>query len=220
LRKSLKTENLGWIERPTRGSDLIRSKFEEIMTPATLGKRPGGATVLELLISATLLLVLTGLLGSLLPAYEREDWFGNKQNEIRGFLIARERLTQELRNVELLDMPGPEYTADGCEILLRYQKPIQTSTSVGDLSKVTYSEVVEFDESTSFEVLLSPDNKVLFRNVDTDIRRQIWSLGEEAKAQVVVNFDDYRVDFNFEGTTSEKHSGKSNWNYSVVVFVK
>lgn len=171
------------------------------------------------MIASTLLLGLSALLfGAVVPAMQREDWFSQKQTNTRGFLIARERLTRELRHIQLVDVAVP-FDDGPDKVLLQYHRPnISSTNSHGDLGNFNLSEIVLFDLDVIHELRLLASGLLVLRNTDTDERRIVWRLTENTVPAVTISPDSRRVDFNFQGTSDDRF--QTAWEFDLTVLVR
>lgn len=180
----------------------------------------GGFSVAEVLVAGGLLaLISTVFFAGVVPAMQREDWFSQKQDGVRGFLTAKQHLSSILRNVLLVEQPPFEEGGD--LVLLQFHRPVERSTGEGELGSFDLEEVVEYDLSRTLEVRFSPGG-LLFLKSDTEFQSPIWRLGEDSQAtDVVIQPDLRRVDFHFQVQSAGVSSlEKSKRDYEIAIFVR
>jgi type II secretory pathway pseudopilin PulG len=182
-------------------------------------RRPGGFTLLEILISVSLLLLLTGLLfGSIIPALQRSGEFEGKNSRIRNFLLARERLVRELQHVQLNWETVP--SDPGGEILLQYFRPEEKELSDGTrFGKFNLSEVVEFKRDVTWQLFLSDAGSLVIRDSSTSPGDLVWSLGPEAEVTCNPETDGSSVAFTFKLDTEARFSTKTSETINLVVVI-
>lgn len=108
--------------------------------------RRGGFTLLEVLISAALLAMVTAMVAVIVQStVYRSRALEDKQSALQQFVILKEQFNVRARNSRLLlDQSTPNE--------LRYVKPRRVHTAFGDLDKVSYAETTAWEDSQIFLV--------------------------------------------------------------------
>ncbi|MBI3929848.1 MAG: type II secretion system protein [Armatimonadetes bacterium] len=137
-----------------------------------------GLTLLEMLVSAGLLLVLTAALFQVMvPMMQRADRTDSRQENFQRSVIFREFLTRRLPDAEL----------SVSRARLSYYLPDTLDSPIGPLPEVSDSEKVELDRNRRYllETVEVQGNVVIEERVDGDAasRRRLWNLGPEGSLE-------------------------------------
>lgn len=183
---------------------------------------PKGATLPELMISAGLLLLLSGLFfQAILPALQREDWFANKQSVVTGYVVAKERLARLLRTSLLV--PVAEHSVvEGGDVLLVEFYPQNTiaTTDFGDMGFLDRRELPTFQTQVRHQIRLDSDGLLLHKTANGEAIGPIWFMGEGAEVTVRQSDDGDRLDFEFQGIHSQSTQPTTHWQNVLTLLVR
>lgn len=167
-----------------------------------------------------MLLALSALLfGAISPIIRRTTWFGQKQDNLRGFLIARERLSNKLRPAIFLE-DLPESGAD-YHMLLRFHQPEQVQTAeFGKIGAVSPNETVPIDLTATHELRLYADGVLALWDPITDTRFPYWRSGEGTTASVTRQFDGKLASIIFTVPTSTSNVSTPAKTFELKLFLR
>ncbi len=162
-------------------------------------------TLPEILISASLLLILTAVaLNALTPVLRRQDKFQVADDRVRGFMVARESLHGYLARARVRSVAPKQLT-------VIFPKKVETNH--GTLSKLAAGETVDYDTDNEQEVWF--DNGRLMWN-----EQVLWRLGPGSDLRLeAFGADNAFVRFNFEGREDPSRDDSPRWTRSFVLFL-
>lgn len=139
-------------------------------------RRPPGTTVLELLIGSALLLMLTGLLfQTVIPVMRDAARVDAKQENLQRLILLREYLNKRLRSCKVRDVTA---------MAVEFYQPDLVDTLVGEVPRINEAEMVEWDESTLYEITCLPSGEVVDQaRGKPDTRRVLWNLGKSGSVK-------------------------------------
>lgn len=181
---------------------------------------PSGATLVELLISAGLLGLLTALFfGAVLPTMKRSDWFLNSQDHLRNFISARQLLNQRLRKAKLIAPADISDPGDN-NLHLEYQRPRESSTNLGEMIVIDLGETTIWADQV-FQ-LVQRNHDLMETDQSGSVHRMVWALEDDDQVSVVVEDDLRGVRFTLSGIAQTKNSDFSGtrWTYDFRVKVE
>lgn len=177
-----------------------------------------GITLVEAVISSAILLMLSTLFfAAAIPALQREEWFQDKQTNISGSLVARERLFELLSSCLLVPEPDRSVIPGPDILLLEFYKPDQVQTdSFSGLAAIDLREAVIYDRTLRYRIILKPDGKLIETDQNSSYRKLIWNLGEGASVTSTQAADLRRVDFEMSGYLKRNTYQEVAWTKGMV----
>ena len=184
------------------------------------GAKRRGVSLPETLVTATLLLVISGFfLQTFQPIVKRQDWFADKQVHVENALTARERLrsmfagTLLLANAELSPHPP------GSQILAEFFRPREVSTGdLGELPEVDLREVRIYPRDFRYRLVLTDAGHLVETDQNDSYRRLVWSIGPGAQASASTSADLLQIDLRVSGLSEVGTPRQSSWTENFVFF--
>lgn len=164
-------------------------------------------TLAEILVSASLLLILTAVaLSSLTPILRRQEKFQAADDKVRGFLTAREALHGHLARARVRSVTPEQLT-----VIF----PRKIPTNHGSLSKLAAGETLDYDLDTEFDVWFDTGRGWLMWN-----EQVLWRLGPGSSMRLEqFGADSAFVRFNFTGREEPTRTDSPLWTRSFVLFM-
>lgn len=133
-------------------------------------RRRAGMTIVEIMIAATLLVVLTGVLLQLLvPILRNATRMDEKQDNLQKLIILREDLLHRLKAGKVKAVS---------ELAIEFYAPDLVDTGLGPLPRIDTSEIEAFDETHVHEIVTETDGTLVHQVRHQPHTRQVlWALG-------------------------------------------
>lgn len=112
--------------------------------------RRAGFSLVELMIAAALMAMVTALLAVIVQAtLYRSRVLEEKQSVLQQFVLLREKFNVNVRNARVV-------LAESTETELHFVRPNQEPTRFGNLDRVSFAETTSWDESKTYVVKIHP----------------------------------------------------------------
>lgn len=180
-----------------------------------------GLTMIEILISGTVLLLISGLFFAIVvPILQREDWFQGQQSNIRSYVVARERLIELVGRGRIIPLAQWSTVPAPDQLLVEFYLPESVSTdSFGDMASVDRREIVVFDDVLRHQVILTGEKKLIVKAQDDSYSRLIWAMESTSNVSATVAPDLKRVDFEMGGKIEAHADQGGDWHKTISVFL-
>ena len=170
-----------------------------------------GLSLIELLIAASILLLLTTVLGNVLvPVMQRAGYHDQQQEVIQRLILTREFLSRRL-NVARFD------TVTGVE--LNYFLPQIMATQVGPLNKIEPTELIAYDTVHKYKLTLSGGQLLEYVPGDGRYDRYLWNMGANATFTIDASAKPL-IKFRFQGLRDPRQPTGPSFDHSFGLVLK
>lgn len=179
-----------------------------------------GATLVEILISAGLLMLMSGVFFyTVTPIVQKKDWFGEKQDILRGYILAKQKLNILLIGSRLLSQEelAERDLPDDVLLAIARKRTAQTA-GLGQLAIVDRREITTYEPASP--VFLELDAQGRLKSRAGDNVSLIWALGQDARVEASSSEDARSVTFNFEAVDRSLPSQPRTWRRQHRVYLR